>query len=153
MTPNLQTRTVAPGDFLTLHYRLSGPDGQSLVDTFDEKPATLTLGSGELAPALEARLLGLAEGTQARFELAPGEAFGAHNPQLLQRVSRQLLDAHGDPDEVYAVGDVITFPLPQGGGHYAGRVAAVGTDSVLFDFNHPLAGAAVAFEVQLIGVL
>ena len=53
--------TVAPGSFLTLHYRLAGPDGDDLVNTFTDKPATLSLGSGELSPALEARLLGLAE--------------------------------------------------------------------------------------------
>ncbi len=149
----MTARTVAPGDFLTLHYRLSGPDGQAVVDTFAQQPATLTLGSGELAPALEARLLGLAEGAEARFEMPPGETFGERNPELLQRVSRNLLAELGDPDEDYAVGDVITFPLPQGGGHYAGRVAELGDSWVLFDFNHPLAGLPLRFEVQLIGVL
>jgi len=42
---------VQPGSFLTLHYRLSGPDGADLINTFDDKPATLSLGTGELAPA------------------------------------------------------------------------------------------------------
>lgn len=150
----MTAKTVAPGDFLTLHYRLSGPDGEAVIDTFEaQQPATLTLGAGELAPALEARLIGLAEGTRERFELAAGEVFGERNPELLQRVSRKLLDDHGDPDEQYAIGDVITFPLPEGGGHYAGRVAEVGEGFVLFDFNHPLAGLPLAFEVQLIGVL
>ena len=150
----MTAKTVAPGDFLTLHYRLSGPDGEAVIDTFDaQQPATLTLGAGELAPALEARLIGLTEGSRQRFDLAAGEVFGERNPELLQRVSRKLLDAHGDPDEQYAIGDVITFPLPEGGGHYAGRVAEVGEGFVLFDFNHPLAGLPLAFEVQLIGVL
>ncbi|MEP6873956.1 MAG: FKBP-type peptidyl-prolyl cis-trans isomerase, partial [Burkholderiales bacterium] len=82
---------VQPGSFLTLHYRLAGPDGADLINTFDDKPATLSLGTGELAPAIEARLLGLAEGTHGSFELAPGEAFGERNPELLQRVKRSLL--------------------------------------------------------------
>jgi FKBP-type peptidyl-prolyl cis-trans isomerase SlpA len=82
---------VQPGSFLTLHYRLSGPDGETLVDTFADKPATLSMGTGELAPAMESRLLGLAEGTRTSFDLAAGEAFGERNPEMLQRVKLSLL--------------------------------------------------------------
>jgi FKBP-type peptidyl-prolyl cis-trans isomerase SlpA len=144
---------VQAGSFLTLHYRLSGPDGADLVNTFDDKPATLSLGTGELAPAVEARLLGLAEGTHTAFDLAAGEAFGERNADLVQRVKRSLLDELGDPDEQYQVGDVVRFPTPDGQGAYAGVVREVAGDSLLFDFNHPLAGRPVSFEVLLIGVL
>ena len=138
---------------MTLHYRLSGPDGADIVNTFADKPATLSLGTGVLAPAIEARLLGLTEGTHASFELAAGEAFGERNPQLLQRVKRSLLDELGNPTEHYSVGDVVQFPTPDGRGAYAGVVREVLGDALLFDFNHPLAGRPVTFEVQLIGVL
>jgi len=144
---------VQPGSFLTLHYRLAGPDGDDLINTFNDKPATLSLGTGELAPAVESRLLGLAEGTRAAFELAAGEAFGPRNPDLVQRVTRAFLARLGDPDERYSVGDVVQFPTPDGQGRYAGVVREVGADVLLFDFNHPLAGRSVTFEVQLIGVL
>ena len=149
--------SVEPGSFLTLHYRLSGEDGQDLVNTFEDKPATLSLGSGQLSEALEARLIGLQEGTHAGFDLPPGEAFGGRDPQRLRWVSRKLLDQWGDPDEVYQVGDVVSFPAPDGGGKFAGTLREFSRDAegelLLFDFNHPLAGAAVRFEVQLIGVL
>ena len=144
---------VQAGSFLTLHYRLSGPDGAELINTFNDKPATLSLGTGELAPAMEARLLGLPEGTHQSFTLGAGEAFGERNPELLQRVKRSLLDELGDPDEQYHVGDVVQFPTPDGQGAYAGVVREVNGDALLFDFNHPLAGRPVTFEVQLIGVL
>ena len=144
---------VQPQSFLTLHYRLSGPDGADIVNTFADKPATLSLGTGVLAPAIEARLLGLSEGTRTSFELAAGEAFGDRNPQLLQRVKRTLLDELGNPAEDYSVGDVVQFPTPDGQGAYAGVVREVAGDALLFDFNHPLAGRPVTFEVQLIGVL
>jgi FKBP-type peptidyl-prolyl cis-trans isomerase SlpA len=144
---------VQPGSFLTLHYRLAGPDGADVVNTFDDKPATLSLGTGQLAPAVEQRLIGLAEGSRQRFELAAGEAFGERNAQLMQRVKRSLLAEFGDPDEQYQVGDVVQFPTPDGQGAYAGVVRELGSDWVLFDFNHPLAGQPVSFEVQLIGVL
>ena len=144
---------VQAGSFLTLHYRLSGPDGAELINTFNDKPATLSLGTGELAPAMEARLLGLPEGTHHSFTLEAGEAFGERNPELLQRVKRSLLDELGDPDEQYHVGDVVQFPTPDGQGAYAGVVREIDGDALLFDFNHPLAGRPVTFEVKLIGVL
>lgn len=147
---------VQPGSFLTLHYRLAGPDGADIVNTFAEKPATLSLGTGELAPAIEAQLLGLEEGTHTTLTLAPGVAFGQRNPELLQRVKLALLRELGDPDAEYHVGDVVQFPTPDGQGSYAGvvrEVSAPEDDWALFDFNHPLAGQAVTFEVQLIGVL
>lgn len=145
--------TVQPGSFLTLHYRLSGPNGAAVVDTFADKPATLSLGTGELAPAVEARLLGLPEGSEHSFELAAGEAFGQRNPELLQRVKLVLLHELGDPDAHYNVGDVVQFPTPGGQASYAGVVREKGGDWLLFDFNHPLAGQAVRFDVRLIGVL
>jgi FKBP-type peptidyl-prolyl cis-trans isomerase SlpA len=144
---------VQPGSFLTLHYRLSGPDGADVVNTFGALPATLSLGTGQLAPAMEARLIGLAEGTHRTFALAPGEAFGERNPDMLQRVARKLLDEMGEAGAQYELGDVVRFPTPGGEGSFAGVVRETGEDWLLFDFNHPLAGQAVSFEVQLIGVL
>ena len=144
---------VQPGSFLTLHYRLAGPDGADVVNTFADKPATLSLGTGQLAPAIEARLVGLAEGAHESFDLPAGTAFGTRNPDMLQRVKLALLHQMGDPDEQYSLGDVVEFPTPDGQGRYAGVVREVGADWLLFDFNHPLAGQPVRFEVKLLGVL
>ncbi|MGE0347808.1 FKBP-type peptidyl-prolyl cis-trans isomerase [Hydrogenophaga sp.] len=145
---------VQEGSFLTLHYRMSGPGGQVIIDTFAGQPATLSLGAGELSPAIEQRLLGLEEGTRTVIELAEGEAFGERQPEMVQWVARKLLNELGDPHEQYAAGDVVQFPTPDGLGSYAGAAVEVREDgAVLFDFNHPLAGQPVRFEVQLIGVL
>ena len=145
---------VQEGSFLTLHYRMSGPQGQVIIDTFDGQPATLSLGAGELSPAIEQRLIGLEEGTRTVIELPEGEAFGDRQPEMVQWVARRLLNELGDPNEQYVAGDVVQFPTPDGLGHYAGAAVEVREDgAVLFDFNHPLAGRAVRFEVQLIGVL
>ena len=143
---------VQPGSFLTLHYRLSG-GGAAFVDTFGARPATLSLGNGELAPAVEARLIGLAEGSEESFSLAPGEAFGERDAGLVQRVRRSLLDAHGDADGDYRVGDVVRFPAPDGQATFAGVVQEVGAHDVVFDFNHPLAGRPVTFDVKLVAVM
>ena len=66
---------VRPGSFLTLHYRLGGPAGD-IINTFADKPATLSLGAGELSPAVEQRLLGLAEGTRAFRDKREAEFHG-----------------------------------------------------------------------------
>jgi FKBP-type peptidyl-prolyl cis-trans isomerase SlpA len=72
-------------------------------------------------------------------------------------VGRELLRKLGQNspslDETYAVGEVVQFPTPDGQATYAGAVQAVNEDSVQFDFNHPLAGQAVRFEVQILGIL
>ena len=151
---------VTPASFLTLPYRMAAPavngqPGADIINTFKDKPATLSLGSGQLSPALEQRLLGLPEGTRATFEVPAGEAFGERNPDLIQWVGRKLLNELGDPDEQYKPGDVVQFPTPDGMGQYAGAVQQVKEDgsALQFDFNHPLAGQAVVFEVHVIGVL
>lgn len=147
------TPIVQQGSFLTLHYRLAGPAGD-VINTFNDKPATLSVGAGELSPALEQRLIGLPEGARATFELAAGEAFGERNPDMLQWVAKKLLNDLGDPHEEYTLGDVVQFPTPDGTGQYAGVVMQVRDDgAVCFDFNHPLAGVSVTFEVRIIGVL
>ena len=148
--------TVQPGSFLTLHYRLSGPAGD-IINTFDDKPATLSLGTGELSPAVEQCLIGLAEGARAVFDLPAGAAFGERKDDMQQWVARKLLDQLGDPAETYRVGDVVQFPTPDGQGSYAGAVVRVGNNdsegALLLDFNHPLAGQPVVFEVHLVGIL
>lgn len=142
---------VTAGAYLTLHYRLSA-GGVDIVSTFQTNPATLQLGSGQLAPFLETCLIGMGEGGRQTFELPPEQAYGARNPELLRRVSRGTLGQHAAPDETWTVGDVVDF-APPGGGRFAGVLRELDADGALFDFNHPLAGQALTFEVEVIGIL
>jgi len=151
--PPSLVNTIAPDSLVTLHYRLAGPDGTEWVSTFDHRPATLSLGAGQLAPAIEARLIGLSEGSRGAFELPAGVAFGERNPDLVQRVAYSLLHGLDRARTDYKPGDVVSFPTPDGLASYAGSVQACTDDGVLFDFNHPLAGKAVTLEVEVIGVI
>lgn len=89
--PNKPQSVVTSTAFLTLHYRLSSADGRDIVSTFNESPATLQMGGGQLAPFLEACLIGLPEGAHQTFVLTPEQAYGPRNPDLLQRVSLATL--------------------------------------------------------------
>jgi FKBP-type peptidyl-prolyl cis-trans isomerase SlpA len=143
---------VTPSAYLTLHYRLATADGHDLITTFAGNPATLMLGQGQLAPFLEEALLGMEEGDHRTFDLAPGRAFGERNPELVRDVSRATLDENFAPGAEYRVGDLVDFAAP-GGGRFAGILRELRDDGATFDFNHPLAGQALQFEVKLISVL
>jgi len=96
--------------------------------------------------------VGLAEGDEESFELAPAEAFGERNPQLVQALSRAAFDANADSGSDYAPGDVVEFNRPDGG-RLAGVLKERDERRVIVDFNHPLAGMPVRFCVRVIGVL
>jgi FKBP-type peptidyl-prolyl cis-trans isomerase SlpA len=143
---------VTESAYLTLHYRLATADGTDLITTFAGNPATLMLGQGQLAPFLEQALLGMPEGAHQTFNLAPAQAFGERNPELVRHVSRATLDENSVPGADYRVGDLVDFAAPAGG-RFAGVLRELGEDAALFDFNHPLAGQSLQFEVKLISVL
>jgi FKBP-type peptidyl-prolyl cis-trans isomerase SlpA len=148
----VNTSEVKLRSHVTLHYRLALADGAEVINTFTGKPATLLLGAGQLAPPLEDILLELKVGQHSTFQLAPGQAFGPRNPDLIQRVSLATLRENSMVGEDFSPGDLVEFNSP-GGGRYAGVLKEVGETSALFDFNHPLAGQSLAFEVEMIGIL
>ena len=84
--------------------------------------------------------------------LTPEQAYGPRNPDLLQRVSLATLAQNSQEDADYAIGDLVDFAAP-GGGRFAGMLREKGEHDALFDFNNPLAGQHVKFEVRIIGVL
>ncbi|MDX9706366.1 MAG: FKBP-type peptidyl-prolyl cis-trans isomerase [Azospira sp.] len=151
-----QPVTVQPDSFLTLHYRLSGLDGTEHVSTFDMSPATLQMGAGQLAASLEACLLGLGVGEHHVFQLEADDAFGRHNPRLVERIARSALP----PEMELKVNSLIEFSAPDGasvpgvpGGGIAGLLCELTDTTAVFDFNHPLAGRPVRFEVKIVGIL
>ena len=148
-------RVVTQNAHLTLHYRLAvgaGEAARDLVSTHGQPPATLQLGQGQLSPGIEARLIGMREGERAVLDFAVGEAFGMRNPDLVQRVTRGTYDRDIDPTHAHAVGDLVSVPGPRGG-QVRGVLKELSADHAVLDFNHPLAGQPVTFEVSIIGVL
>lgn len=146
---------VEPNSHVTLHYRLAAVVGgaeREVMSTLGGRPATWQLGQGHLAAGLESRLIGLAEGEEASFELAPSEAFGERSAELVQSISRAAFDRHAGPEAEFSPGDVVEFNDPDRG-RVAGVLKARDERRVVVDFNHPLAGLPLRFSVRVIGVL
>jgi FKBP-type peptidyl-prolyl cis-trans isomerase SlpA len=142
------SETVRAGNLITLHYRVATGDDTELVSTFGSTPATLQLGNGELAPPLEHCLIGINVGERHVFLLEADQAFGSHNPQLTQRMARTALPPDSSPE----LHGLIQFAAPNGD-KFTGIVRELDDEAVLVDFNHPLAGKPVRFEVEIIGIL
>ncbi|MBC7489519.1 MAG: FKBP-type peptidyl-prolyl cis-trans isomerase [Glaciimonas sp.] len=149
---NYSLPIITEASYLTLHYRLASQTGDDIVSTFKDSPATLQFGTGQLAPFLEICLLGLPEGAHKTFALSPEQAFGPRNSDLMHCVSRTTLKKNSQLGVEYRIGDVVEFAAP-GGGQFAGVLHEFDEHSALFDFNHPLAGQKVQFEVKIIGIL
>ncbi len=141
--------TVLPDSYLTLHYRLSDDAGNEFVSTFDLSPATLQMGSGQLAEPLEKCLIGLAAQQRYLFQLGALEAFGEYNPQLVERIALAALP----PEVELRENSLIEFGAPDGGAGIAGFLRELNATTALFDFNHPLAGKPICFEVEIIGIM
>ena len=142
------TDTVQPDSYIALHYRVANSDDVELVSTFGGGPATMMLGTGELAPPLEQCLIGITPGERHVFLLEPDQAFGAHNPGLVQRVGVGDLPANASPE----LHGMIEFASPAGD-KFTGVVRELDSETVLVDFNHPLAGKSIRFEVEVLGIM
>lgn len=138
-------RAVAPGDTLRLRYALRLPDGSEVVSNFDDPEAeTLTLGDGTLAPGLEHWLVGVEPGTRHVFLLEPWQAFGEPDPARIHTLPRADLP----PGHAFEVDQLVEFSMPNGQ-TLPGQILEVRDDGIRVDFNHPLAGLALEFEVEV----
>ena len=140
---------ICADSLVTLNFRvMHAQTGAPFLSTFEATPTTIQIGAGELSAALEARLIGLAPGAREIFDLGPGEAFGDYKAELIERVQRSDV-----PSDLYLEKDtVLSFSAPDGS-KYPGLVRELTDTEAVIDFNHPLAGRAVKFEVEIIGVI
>ena len=146
------TDRVKLDSLVTLHYRVATGDDIEVIATFGSTPATLQLGSGELAPPLEACLEDLPVGERHVFLLEPSQAFGPHNPDLVRRMPKSELP-NGGADITPLTLVEFAAPSELGGAKFAGLVREIDESAALVDFNHPLAGKSIRFEVEVIGIL
>lgn len=132
---------------VTLHFALKIVGGGTVDSTFGNAPATFAFGDGSLLPSFERRLVGLRKGDRRQFIMPPEDAFGQPNPNNVQQFKRSAFAADMELHEglVISFADASRAELP-------GVVQHIGADEVTVDFNHPLAGQSLIFEVEIVDV-
>jgi FKBP-type peptidyl-prolyl cis-trans isomerase SlpA len=138
-------RRVSEDCRVELHFSLSLENGEEIDTTRRGNPATFEFGDGSLLPGFEAALVGLRAGDDVRIVLEPDAAFGHTREENVQSIERQRFAGLSlEP------GLLVSFAGP--GGELPGVVRIVGDDKVEVDFNHPLAGRRIVFEVTILEI-
>lgn len=132
---------------VTLHFALRLEDGQVVDSTFEREPATLNIGDGNLPGGFEKHILGLSEGDKRTVRVSPEDAFGQLNPANVQNFKKEQFAQTGELEP----GMVVSFQ-DASGSELPGVISEIGDEQVTVDFNHPLAGKTLDFEVEIVGV-
>ena len=140
----MQGLTVGEGTRIALNFSLSLEDGSPIDTNFGGEAVSFTFGDGSLLPGFERRLLGMRPGERRRFQVPPEDAFGQPNANNVQRLPRAGFDAALDLE----AGLVCAF-ADAGGAERPGTIVGLDPDQVTVDFNHPLAGRTILFEVWI----
>ena len=142
----LQALRIGPDKQVTLHFALKLDNGDVVDSTFDKKPATFKVGDGNLLPGFEQAIYGLKAGDKRSLSISPEQGFGQGNPQNIQSMPRsQFQDMELSEGLLVIFNDAANAELP-------GVVKAFDDSQVTIDFNHPLAGKALSFDVEIIEV-
>ena len=139
-------RMIAAGSRIRLHFALFLEGGEEVDSNFDGEPASCTLGDGSLMPGFERYLLGLRPGDRENFTVSPEEAFGGYNSANVQLFKRSRFAGMVlEEGLVVSFSDAANSELP-------GVISGLDGDVVTVDFNHPLAGKTLSFQVHIIDV-
>ncbi|MBK8970576.1 MAG: FKBP-type peptidyl-prolyl cis-trans isomerase [Hahellaceae bacterium] len=138
---------VGHGSKVTLHFALRLEDGEVVDSTFDKQPGELEFGDGTLPGGFESLIQGMKAGERKVFDVAPENGFGMPNPTNVQRFRRNDFPQDLDllPGMVFSFADAQNAELP-------GIIKTVAEDEVIVDFNHPLSGHHLQFEVEILEV-
>lgn len=140
--------TIQKESAVTLHFTIKLSDGSVADSTHSmDKPAKLVIGDGSLSDSFEQCLIGLQVGEKQAIELKAEDAFGMPNPDNIHHMDRAKFVGDAEVE----VGTIMAFSGPDGM-EIPGIIVDIAGDSVTVDFNHPLAGQDVTFEVEILSV-
>lgn len=140
------TKTVASGKEVSLEYTLKLADDEVVDTNVGQDPLTYTQGSGQLITGLESELEGMAVGESKHVTVSPKDGYGSVNPQAFQEVPKENI-----PAEAMKVGTELIGRDAQGR-VVRPRVSEIKEKTVVLDFNHPLAGKTLYFDVKILDV-
>jgi FKBP-type peptidyl-prolyl cis-trans isomerase SlyD len=137
---------ISQDQVVSIHYTLRNDAGEVIDRSADGEPLSYLHGHGNLIPGLERELTGRKPGDRLQVKIAPAEAYGEYDRELVQRVPRRSLKGVAS----LQVGMRLQAQSP--GGPRAVTVTHLSGDMVTLDANHPLAGQVLNFEVEVAGV-
>lgn len=136
------------GDSVKVHYTGKLDDGTVFDSSRDREPLEFTLGEKAVIPGFENAVEGMAVGETATVNIPPAEAYGEHRDDMVVRIPRKDV-----PENINAeVGVMVTMNHPETG-QFDASITGVSDSEVILDANHPLAGKALSFEVELLEIV
>jgi FKBP-type peptidyl-prolyl cis-trans isomerase SlyD len=145
---------VSQGKTVKVHYILKydGPDGDLIEQTRDEEPLEFVFGQGDMLPKFEEAIGGLKVDDTFTVFIPAIDAYGEEHEEYFREFEKSefMADEEWD-DELFQVGEMIPMQAPDGE-VVQGMVAEVKLNSIILDFNHPLAGEDLYFEGKVVGV-
>ncbi len=142
-SPTDAESVIHPGSVVSFNYILKDEDGKVIDSSEGKAPMSYTHGKGEIIPGLENELTGLKVGNEKHVTVKPENGYGPVDPRAFQEIEKEKL-----PPEALKVGTVLTAHGP-GGQSMAVRVHEIKEKTVIMDFNHPLAGKTLTFDVKI----
>jgi FKBP-type peptidyl-prolyl cis-trans isomerase SlyD len=139
-------QTITEGKSVSLEYTLTLDDKSVVESNVGKEPLTYTHGTRQIIPGLEKALEGLTVGDTKEVTVAPADGYGEKDPEALQEVQKKLV-----PPDALVVGSRLQGKAPDGHMVYP-RVAEIKDDTVVLDFNHPLAGKTLHFDVKILDI-
>lgn len=139
--------TVQDGMVVSLDYVLRLSDGQIIDSSKGGEALQILQGAGQIISGLEQALYGMAIGEEKEVEVAPEDGYGEEDPEAYQMVSPDIFPA--DLELAEGMGLRLRDEIGQAMEAY---VADIGPEGILLDFNHPLAGETLYFQVKIAGL-
>ena len=140
---------VQKGNTVRIHYNSKLEDGTPTGSTEGAEPIEIQTGKGMLFPKLEQEMLGMNTGEVKSTTLQPEEAFGEYRHELVTEIGLEEFTSRGiDPYE----GLTLDIPTKEGQTLQA-KVTGITNENVQLDANHPWAGHAITFSVQVVDIL
>jgi FKBP-type peptidyl-prolyl cis-trans isomerase 2 len=137
---------VSEGNRISIQYTLKLDDGSIADSNVDGEALTYEQGKGQLLPALEQELLGLKIGDSKQVSLSAAQGYGEIDEAAYQKVPVSSL-----PEDARIVGTQLVAQAPTGEQQIV-RVHQVTEEEIVMDFNHPLAGQILHFEVKILEI-
>lgn len=135
------------GDTVKVHYKGTLEDGTVFDSSEGRDPLEFDLGGGQIIAGFEAAVDGMRAGESCSISIAPADAYGPHQPEMVMDVPRTQLPADMQPE----VG--MRLQAGQGEEQFVVTITSVQKESVTLDANHPLAGKDLSFEITLVEIV